>query len=119
MKIKRKRLVHCWDTRLIDSPKHYTGFIIYNHNRIKVINDNKQLINMSYIYLNDGKFPLLDKKVQLPEVSHELESTFNIKSSNIKDIGRIYSIPNVTIFPFKAASREILMDLINSLLFFI
>ena len=107
MKIKRKRLVHCWDTRLIDSDKHYTGFIIYNHNRLTVINNNKQLINMSYIYLSDGKFPFLDKKIELSEVSNELESTFNVKSSNIKDIGRIYSIPNVTIFIVVLKRKEI------------
>ena len=97
-KIKRKRLVHVWDERLINSNKNYTGFIICSHFRNKTSNPNKLLINMSDIYLSNNKFPVIDKKIDDTNVYVEIDKEFKITSNNIKHLSKIYSIPNLTIY---------------------
>jgi hypothetical protein len=107
LKIKRKRLIHCWETRLIDSQIDYTGFIIYNHYRNKIGESHKMLINLSDIYLNNNKFPIVEEKIEPPQLYSHLERIFRVKPDNIKHTSRIYSIPHLTIYIVVLKNRDI------------
>lgn len=107
LKIKRQRLIHCCDNRLIDSKIDYTGFIIYNHYRNKIGESNKLLINLSYVYLNNNCFPIIEQKIEPSQLYSGLESIFKIKADNIKHTCCIYSIPHFNIYIVVLKNRNI------------
>lgn len=97
-RIKRKRLIHCWDQRLINSTSQYTGFIFYSRSKCVVTDTNKLLIHFSKVYLNNNKFPILNKKVEKEDLYNTLKDEFKIKSSNVIETSLVYNIPNVRIY---------------------
>ena len=82
-RIKRKRLIHCWDQRLINSDSKYTGFIFYSEKRYIVTDPKKLLIHFSRIYLHEDKFPIINRKIDKEDLYKTLKTEFNIVPSNI------------------------------------
>jgi hypothetical protein len=107
MKIRRKRLIHCWDTSLINSEIDYTGFILYNYCRTPVNDSKKMLINLSYIYLSNNKFPIVNSNIEPKDIYSKIESIFNINSDNVKHTSLIYSIPHLKIYIVVLKNREV------------
>ena len=97
-RIKRKRLIHCWDQRLINSDSKYTGFIFYSQKRCKVTDITKRLIHFSNIYLHNDKFPIINRKIDKEDLYKTLKTEFNIDPINIKESQQVYNIPNVNIY---------------------
>lgn len=98
IRIKRKRLIHCWDESLIDNPKKYTGFIFYSAKKCKVTDKNRLLIHFSSVFLKEDKFPMIEDDITQENLYSCLKETFKLDSSLINNTGLIYNIPNIKLY---------------------